>query len=269
MTATGQGAHAAAGDPNDVLTVDFGFYADVQTGYSIGNRVWLDDGASGGTGNDGVQQIGNETGLALVSLKLYAANAAGTPLGSPLQTANTDADGYYRFDGVTPGQYVVVLDLPSFNGSSATKYKLTGTSFTALDTPSDEDNKGNQTLLDASSPLPGGVVSPLITIPQATPVITEPDVTATGNGANGPSGDDHDVLTVDFGLVTIPGGTFSIGNRVWLDNGGGTPATPTMASRMRANPEFQTWRSSCIRIMLEYREPSFRVRPRQQRLLPL
>ena len=30
-----------------------------------------------------------------------------------------------------------------------------------------------------------------------------------------------DILTADFGVVTVPPGTFSIGNRVWLDNGGG------------------------------------------------
>ena len=62
-------------------------------------------------------------------LKLFTANAAGAPLGSPLQTISTDANGYYRFDGVTPGSYVVVMDLPTFNASSASKYKLTGASF--------------------------------------------------------------------------------------------------------------------------------------------
>ena len=169
VTTTGQGAHSSVGDANDILTVDFGFNADKTKAFSIGNRVWLDDGTGAGTANDGVQS-GGETGLALVSVKLFAADASGTPQGVALQTVNTDANGYYRFDGVTPGNYVAVLDLPSFNASSATKYQVTGVSFTALDAPSDKQNKGKQTLLDAGTPLPGGIVSPLITVPAAAPV---------------------------------------------------------------------------------------------------
>ncbi len=223
VTATGQGAHSAAGDSNDLLVVDFGFHANPATSYSIGNRVWLDDGTGGGTANDGIQN-GGETGLSLVPVRLFAADASGTPIGSALQSTNTDASGYYRFDGVTPGNYVVVVDLVNFNSSSATKYRVTGTSFTAFNTASDQQNKGEQTLLDASTPLPGGIVSPLLTIPQAAPVLTESDIAASGAGTHGPSGDTNDVLTADFGLVVIPGGTFSIGNRVFLDNGAGGTA---------------------------------------------
>ena len=43
-TGSGVGANGPAGDANDNLTVDFGFYPL----HSIGNRVFLDNGAGGG-----------------------------------------------------------------------------------------------------------------------------------------------------------------------------------------------------------------------------
>jgi uncharacterized repeat protein (TIGR01451 family) len=222
VSGVGFGAHGPNGDANDVLTADFGFFQNPATAYSIGNRVWLDNGTGGGTASNGIQD-GPEPGLVGVPIRLYNANAAGTPTGSALQTTVTDANGYYRFDGVNPGNYVVVMDLPTLN-SGPTKYQLTPVSFTDLNATGDQRNKGLQTPLDASTPLPGGIASPLITIPVGGNLPTgEPDV-AGGQGAHGPGGDNRDNLTLDFGLVPIAANSFSIGNRVFLDNGaGGTP----------------------------------------------
>ena len=84
-------------------------YLDAPT-YSIGNRVFYDNGAGGGTANNGIQD-GAEPGIANVVLKLYAADGSGNPTGSVLATTNTDANGYYRFDGLPAGTYVVVVDV--------------------------------------------------------------------------------------------------------------------------------------------------------------
>ena len=76
------------------LNQDFG-YAPT---YSIGNRVFNDNGANGGTVNNG-HQDGTEPGISGVAMKLYAADGAGNPTGNFLAATNTDSSGYYRFDG--------------------------------------------------------------------------------------------------------------------------------------------------------------------------
>ncbi len=221
VTATGPGAHGPTTDANDVLTFDFGFYINPANAYSIGNRVFLDEGGAGA--RDGIQNNA-ETGLSAVPVKLFAADSGGNPTGTALQSAITDASGYYRFDGVTAGRYVVVVDLPSLN-SGATKYQVTPVTFTSISLATDDkQNKGAQTLLGPGSPLPGGIVGPAITISAAGNLLTGEGDVSTGQGANGPGGDTKDNLTLDFGVVTIPSGTYSIGNRVFLDNGnGGAP----------------------------------------------
>jgi len=221
VTATGPGAHGPTTDANDILTFDFGFYIDPANAYSIGNRVFLDEGGAGA--RDGIQNNA-ETGLGAVPVVLFAADSGGNPTGAALQSTITDASSYYRFDGVTAGRYTVVVDLPTLNGG-ATKYQVTPVTFTSISAATDDkQNKGAQTLLGPGSPLPGGIVGPVITIPVTGNLLTGEGDVSTGQGANGPGGDTKDNLTLDFGLVTIPAGTYSIGNRVFFDNGNsGTP----------------------------------------------
>lgn len=65
---------------------------------SIGDYVWLDDN------HDGLQDA-NESGLANMKVKLYAAPAG--YLGGLVATTTTDATGHYKFDNVPFGMYMV------------------------------------------------------------------------------------------------------------------------------------------------------------------
>jgi hypothetical protein len=67
----------------------------VQELAAIGDTVWFDDD------QDGIQDTG-ELGFPGVTVNLY--DCGGTV---PIATATTDADGFYKFDGLTPGDYFV------------------------------------------------------------------------------------------------------------------------------------------------------------------
>lgn len=95
----------ATGEEN--LTVDLGIINTAKG--ALGNRVWYDNGAGGGTANDGIQN-GSEIGVAGVMVTLV--NAAGQPVdragnilvaGASLITTTTDANGYYAFADLTAG----------------------------------------------------------------------------------------------------------------------------------------------------------------------
>lgn len=85
------------------LDIDFGFNAGV--GFSIGDFVWLDISCDG-------MQGGGEPGIAGVTLELYRdldgdgiVDSGDPHMGSTL----TDGSGLYSFDGLPPGDYLVVI----------------------------------------------------------------------------------------------------------------------------------------------------------------
>ncbi|HSM55457.1 MAG TPA: SdrD B-like domain-containing protein [Candidatus Sulfomarinibacteraceae bacterium] len=87
--------------------------SDILPAGSIGGVVWNDNGASGSESGNGVQD-GDEQGIHGVTVYLYE-DGNGDGLYTPgedtlLQTTTTDKDGYYLFEGVADGQYVVVVD---------------------------------------------------------------------------------------------------------------------------------------------------------------
>jgi uncharacterized repeat protein (TIGR01451 family) len=96
-------------------TADFGYST---TGYSVSGTVWDDNGASGGTAEDGVRN-GTEPGIANVTVTLYrdTNNNGKADSGEPVfATTTTDASGGYTFNGVPDGHYAVVVNkatLPS------------------------------------------------------------------------------------------------------------------------------------------------------------
>ncbi|MDX9708223.1 MAG: SdrD B-like domain-containing protein [Trichloromonas sp.] len=83
---------ALSTDNSSDLTIDFGFYPPC-TG-SIGDFVWND------TNNNGVQDAG-EMGIAGVKVELYTCTDAS------VATTFTDANGYYSFTNLMPGDYYV------------------------------------------------------------------------------------------------------------------------------------------------------------------
>ncbi len=190
------------------LTADFGYNqnptGDVNTGgpadtvAALGDRIWID------MNGNGAQDAG-EIGVQGVEVTIYGSpgvdgiwgNGDDVPYttGSYVSTRTTDANGYYMFDGLPPGQYSVrVTDsaTASHNVLDTTQYTQTG----------DADHWGTT----------GTVNDNQTTIPV---VLGPGDV----------------FLNADFGYQ--PGGTSgvpalgSIGNYVWYDrdaNGSGPDA---------------------------------------------
>ena len=143
-------------DKNGNLAVDFGFVAaNVPPGptptataiptatpsptpippnkFSIGNRVFKD------FQNDG-QRGPTETGFYNLLINLYTDNdnddAIDQVQGSPVATVRTGVNGYYRFDGLDAGRYIVEVEMPSYAWVST----INGGS--AINNPADEDNNG-------------------------------------------------------------------------------------------------------------------------------
>ncbi len=174
------------GDTNTYTnySVDLGFFKP----FSLGNRVWLDNGSGGGTTNNGIQD-GTEAGISSVTVNLYA--ASDTAFTTILATQATDASGYYRFDNLTPGDYVVEVvatGLPASVQSS--------TRAATAASPDQYDHGVNTTNIH------GNFVSHTVTLAHSTLPTDETDIT-TGNGAESPYGDAQSHLAVDFGFVQV------------------------------------------------------------------
>ena len=92
--------------------IDAGFYKSA----SLGDRVWLDANGNG-------RQDAGEAGVAGVTVTLLGGGADGllaTPDDNTRTSVTTDADGAYRFAGLTPGvEYRVQFDKPA--GSAFTR----------------------------------------------------------------------------------------------------------------------------------------------------
>ncbi len=217
-------------EPNSDLTLDFGFYVPL----SIGNRVWNDNGGSGGSGgiSDNGIQDGDEQGIPGIVINLYFdANGDGTvdpngADGGPIATTSTDANGYYIFDDLIEGEYIVEVDTENFNEDTDTLWEAFSSNRgnSEADDGIDQTDKG----LDAPNPSLTGVRSPQVTLALTTePAPGNPtddtDLGPEGDGTNGELDNNSD-LTVDFGFVVPP---LSIGNRVWFDlnNNGEIDAT--------------------------------------------
>jgi protocatechuate 3,4-dioxygenase beta subunit len=210
---SGAATNGPTGDANDNLVVAFGFAPSSQF-FSVGNRVFLDNGAGGGVANNGIQD-GTEPGIANVAMALFAANEAFSPVGTPLATTNTDVNGYYRFDNLPPGNYVVVVDVA--NSSALTGLLSSHGASTDFTIAGDKKDHGLDTAVTVGG-ITGGISSTAFSLGAGLQPTGE--ATGLGAGANGPQGDANDNLTVDFGFAPSAD-FFSIGHRVFNDNGAG------------------------------------------------
>jgi len=174
------------------------YVVQVQTSVRLGNRVWLDNGAGGGTSDDGLI-TGTEAGINGVTVTVYAADAAGYATGSVLRTTTTASGGYYGFN-LPPGDYVVVIPASNF-GSGQPLFNLYS-SGTSNNTRNGADPDTNATDSDdngfnAYNPSVTGVYSAAITLTVGGEPTGETDLgpgepvlpTANSN------------LTLDFGFV--------------------------------------------------------------------
>ena len=198
---TGAGANGPTGDARDNLVADFGFTPT----YSIGNRVFRD------LNNDGLLSLASldSGGLSNVVLSIFLADGEGEPTGTALQAGSSDENGFYRFDGLLPGTYVVVAD-PTLSPTLAGLLSSTGVS-TNLTVAGDRQDHGNDAPLGELSALPGGIASVPVTVGYGLQPLQEAE--GPGLGSYGPLGDAFDNLVLDFGFHPL----YSLGNRVFLD----------------------------------------------------
>ncbi|PWH18671.1 MAG: hypothetical protein DDG60_00110 [Anaerolineae bacterium] len=194
----------ASGSTHDP-TVDFGFIPQ----YALGNRVWYDT-------NNNRQIDAGEVGIDGVMVQLYAADGSGNPTGAALATTITANGGYYLFNNLASGNYIVVLPASNFatvlNGywSSGTTRNNDGslTEIAAPDPDNDTDSDDNGQL-NLFGSLPGAVASSPVTLGLG-PV--EPTGETDLDGGIQGQPDARANMTVDFGFYTI-----RLGNQVWND----------------------------------------------------
>lgn len=176
---------------------DFGYKGVIR----VGNRIWNDNGAGGGTANDGLIN-GTEPGIDGVSVQVYAADTDGNPTGSVLATTTTAGGGYYGFY-LNPGDYVIVVPASNFgSGQPLNGLFSSGTStgtFNGIDpdaTPTDNDDNG----FNAINPSSTGVRTAAFTLTVGGEPTGETAVTALDILAQS-SADSSVNLTVDLGFV--------------------------------------------------------------------
>ncbi len=202
-----QSTVTVAPDVQSNLTVDFGFFSYTPV-FSLGNRVWLDTDNSGDIN-------GGETGVAGVNVSLFHADSSGAATGAAVGTDITDANGYYRFDNLDGGDYVVVADRTNFvkNGALLGKASSTGSAQKAnANTDVDRDDNGLDSPIAAGHAGAGGIGTGKITL---GPGNTEPTGETDVDGSLLGNRDFRSNLTVDLGFVALPAQT--LGNKVWVD----------------------------------------------------
>lgn len=187
-------------DNRSNLTVDFGLYA----AYTVGNRVWRDNGAGGGTASNGTLD-GSELGISGVTVGIYAdANANGVADGAALATVVTDSSGYFRFDGLAAGSYVVGLPSSNF-GSGQPLSGLVSTTTTGTSSSNSTDSRDNG--VDNGTPGTNGIFSGTFnlatkTIPTGESDNQTPGTYGSGSTVNGPAASNNrGDLTIDFGFI--------------------------------------------------------------------
>ncbi|MEZ4656626.1 MAG: SdrD B-like domain-containing protein [Caldilineaceae bacterium] len=174
----------------ETAIVDFGF-APIM---SLGNRVWNDEGGGEFTNNGVFDSV--EQGISGVVLKLL--NADLTPVvdadGNPRVTT-TDSLGYYLFDNLLPGEYVVQVAPENFLEGGAL-FGLVSSEPTEANPNADTDNNDNG--IDDASPQVNGIYTGVIILAVETEVRGEPD---QGSAKGGFAADVNSNLTADFGFI--------------------------------------------------------------------
>lgn len=214
-------------DATSNMTIDFGFIPPM----SLGNRVWFDSGA-GETDfrsgyNNGIQD-GTEPGVANVRVEIWR-DTDGTPglnvaTDTFIRFTTTDADGYYLFEDIQPGDdYYVHIPSSNFASGAPLRNYISSVDRTP---PVDNAVDMNDNGVDASNPASTGITSQRIEMAYGTEPLTPGDETdLSGSATYGPSNrgtlgqtDSNSNLTIDFGFIRPPR---SLGNYLWFDTGAG------------------------------------------------
>ncbi len=183
-------------------TVDFGF----SPAYSLGNRVWKD------LNNNGVID-GAEVGVNGVVLRLLTSPGLvqATDINGTLVADQTTANGgYYRFDNLPAGDYVVEVRTSNFTAPGMLTGCVSSTGGNDPDTDVDDsDDNGLGIQPDPTN----GIRSAPVTLGPAVGSEPTGDNDPATNPQAGEAPDNQSNRTVDFGFVPV----YSLGNRVWKD----------------------------------------------------
>lgn len=184
--------------------------------YSIGNRVWFDTNNDGKINFDG--GFGEE-GIGGVSLSLFADNNSdGQPdeLNSPLASTITDISGYYRFDNLPSGSYLVRVNPENFGDNGVLKGYRNTTGSSSTNEDSDDTSSGENGIEPSGQPnsvQSVGILSHTVTINTGVNEPTgETDIAFSDNSKV----DGLLNATVDFGFYQN-----TIGGTIWNDVGDG------------------------------------------------
>ena len=188
-----------ADDENSNQTVDFGFVTTPEL--SLGNRLWFDLDNSG-------ERDESEAGAPGVTVELFRdSDGDGEPDSDvAFQTTVTDENGYYVFDGLTQGDYLVRIPASEFadGGSLEGWYSSTGSGEANDDIEDDDSGIDPETL-------GGDVWSSVVTLSSFDEPEDEADKPEGDLDFDNPS-DNNANMTVDFGFYQL-----ALGDLVWLD----------------------------------------------------
>ncbi len=196
-------------------TFDFGFRPAAAAAYSVGNRVWYD------TNNNGIIEP-TERGIPNVSVSIFLdAGGDGVPdtPGSPINTINTDANGYYRFDSLAANTYLIRINPSNFgNGALLEGYQNTaGINIADAESYGASSNAENGVNPSTSTAvLTNGLLSNPITLSGTSEPLAEADVPTSGSFAGQGTLDQYADMTVDFGFFGL-----SLSGTAWNDRGPG------------------------------------------------
>ena len=203
--------HMASAKPDDddnhdtEFTIDFGFWHS----YSLGNRVWLDkdnsasinaaDGATPGIGNVQVRLL-DSTG------------------NTEIATTTTDANGYYIFNDLGAGDYIVEIAASNFASGGALRSSAISSVGGAEEANPNTNGDSNDNGHDPTT-IGQAVRSGTITLgPGASEPAAETDLGPAGQGNE----DTYANMTVDFGFI----GTATWGDTVYYDVDGDATQDP-------------------------------------------
>lgn len=195
-------------DANGNMTVDCGFYQSKTPLYSIGNQVWVDDGAGVAVNaNNGKRDTGEAAVIDGVQVELRDNK------GVVLKSATT-SNGYYLFSGLAAGDYQVCLVAANFTAKSLLLGYTASTGGNEADANLNVDNNDNGTDVTTA-----GLCTNLMTLADDEPTQEMPTASNVAGDDGVGTDDNRSNLTVDFGVVPPKAAPSSVrvGDLIWMD----------------------------------------------------
>ena len=195
-------------DANGNMTLDCGFYQSKQPLHSLGNQVWVDDGAGvAAYANNGKRDQGEAAIMNGVQVELR------DDKGVVLETATT-LNGYYLFSGLAAGNYQVCLSTVNFNAKSLLLGYTASTGGNEQDANLNVDNNDNGTDM-----INMGFCSSLVSLTADEPTQELPTVNGVAGEDGAGTPDARSNLTIDFGVLPPKSAASSVnvGDSVWMD----------------------------------------------------